>query len=101
MCCGVAVHPTLQTFRRWLDQKGPFDITIDGANLAFYGENYLGGGFKCWKVKVAYERLQEQYPRAKILVVSESAFQSPKVQSLQGASAMGTGHAACCHKIVR
>lgn len=60
----------LQRFRSWLDKHGPFDITIDGANLAFYGENYAQGGFKCWKVKVAYDTVMQQHPNDKLLLVS-------------------------------
>jgi hypothetical protein len=60
----------LQRFRDWLDKHGPFDLTLDGANLAFWGENYAEGGFKSWKVRVAYDHMQQLYPQAKILVVS-------------------------------
>lgn len=62
----------LQRFRAWLDKHGPFDITVDGANLAFYGENYVGGSFKCWKVKVAYDTMMAQHPNNKILLVSST-----------------------------
>jgi hypothetical protein len=63
----------LQRFRGWLDKHGPFDLTLDGANLAFWGENYSQGGFKAWKIRVAFDHMQQLYPDAKILVVSARA----------------------------
>jgi hypothetical protein len=42
---------------------------IDGANIAFFGENHAGGGFRARKIRLAYETIQRTYPRAKILLV--------------------------------
>jgi hypothetical protein len=66
--CWLAAPPP-QAFRAWLDKHGPFDLTLDGANLAFFGENYAEGGFKPWKIKVAYDHMQALYPQARILLV--------------------------------
>lgn len=66
----IAVYFVLQRFRDWLDKHGPFDLTLDGANLAFWGENYEHGSFKAWKIRVAYDHMQALYPQAKLLVVS-------------------------------
>eukprot|EP01138_Halocafeteria_seosinensis_P015956 gb/GECG01016284.1/.p1 GENE.gb/GECG01016284.1/~~gb/GECG01016284.1/.p1 ORF type:complete len:743 (+),score=87.13 gb/GECG01016284.1/:1-2229(+) len=32
-------------FKRWLQRKGKFDVIIDGANVAFFNQNFSGGGF--------------------------------------------------------
>lgn len=29
-------------------RNGPFDVLVDAANVAFFGQNHAGGGF-CWK----------------------------------------------------
>lgn len=50
--------------------NGPFDIMIDGANVALWGENYEGGGFKPEKLKVMYETVAKEKPDANILLVS-------------------------------
>lgn len=59
-----------QVFVDWLSRNGPFDVMIDGANVALWGENYEGGGFKPDKIRRMYTTVQQQNPNAKILVVS-------------------------------
>jgi proteinaceous RNase P len=57
-------------FCDWLDRNGSFDVMIDGANVALWGENYEGGGFRPDKIRVMYEAVQQQSPDAKVLLVS-------------------------------
>lgn len=57
-------------FSDWLDRNGPYDIMIDGANVALWGENYDGGAFRPDKIRVMYEAVQQQSPDAKVLLVS-------------------------------
>eukprot|EP00879_Flechtneria_rotunda_P013849 GHRR01014465.1.p1 GENE.GHRR01014465.1~~GHRR01014465.1.p1 ORF type:complete len:236 (+),score=83.39 GHRR01014465.1:2329-3036(+) len=56
-------------FCSWLDRKGPYNVMIDGANVALWGENYDGGIFRPEKIKVAYDAVREQHADAKILLV--------------------------------
>eukprot|EP00878_Enallax_costatus_P025310 GHUV01027077.1.p1 GENE.GHUV01027077.1~~GHUV01027077.1.p1 ORF type:complete len:260 (+),score=70.86 GHUV01027077.1:968-1747(+) len=58
-----------QDYTKWLKRNGPFDIMIDGANVALWGENYEGGAFRPEKVKVMYETVAKENPDAKILLV--------------------------------
>jgi len=37
------------------DRNGPYDIVIDGANVAFYGQNFEGGGFNMKQVVAVTE----------------------------------------------
>ena len=58
-----------QRFVEWFDRNGPYDILVDGANVAFYGQNREGGGF-CWpQVMDMVKMLQRDNPDKKILLV--------------------------------
>lgn len=61
----------MQEFVSWLRRNGPYDIMVDGANVALWGENYEGGGFKAEKIKVMYDTVVAENPDAKVLLVSE------------------------------
>ncbi|KAF6261333.1 hypothetical protein COO60DRAFT_1636916 [Scenedesmus sp. NREL 46B-D3] len=50
-----------QVFSDWLDRNGPYDIMIDGANVALPD-----------KIRVMYEAVQQQSPDAKVLLVLHS-----------------------------
>jgi proteinaceous RNase P len=56
-------------FVDWLERNGPFDVMIDGANVALWGENYEGGAFRPDKIRVMYEAVLQQNPDAKVLLV--------------------------------
>ncbi|WIA12316.1 hypothetical protein OEZ85_012372 [Tetradesmus obliquus] len=61
-----------QVFCEWLERNGPFDVMIDGANVALWGENYEGGAFRPDKIRVMYDAVQKQSPDAKVLLVLHS-----------------------------
>ena len=51
------------------ERNGPYDILIDGANVAFFGQNRDGGGFR-WAQIIAMTRLvQRENPGKKVLLV--------------------------------
>ena len=54
----------------WFDRNGPYDILVDGANIAFYGQNREGGGFAWQQVMDMVKMLQRENPDKKILLVS-------------------------------
>lgn len=55
---------------QWLERNGPYDIMVDAANVAFFGQNREGGGFSWPQVIHMYELLRNRFPSKKILVVS-------------------------------
>lgn len=58
----------------WFDRHGPYDILVDGANVAFYGQNREGGGFSWPQVIDMVKKLQRDSPDKKILLVSKSKY---------------------------
>ena len=34
----------------WLDEHGPFDAIVDGANIGLYNQNFGEGGFNFFQV---------------------------------------------------
>lgn len=64
----------------WLRRNGPYDVLIDGANVAFFGQNHEGGGFNWSQVRAMYKLLRQQHPGKKILLVSPP-FDQPLVHS--------------------
>lgn len=38
-------------FMEWHASQGPFDILIDGANVAMFGQNQSGGGFRVAQIR--------------------------------------------------
>lgn len=69
--CGV------QEYVKWVQRTGPFDIMIDGANVALWGENYEGGSFRPEKIRLMYETVAKENPEAKILLVRCKLYPSP------------------------
>jgi len=45
-------------------------LFIDAANVAFYGQNYAGGGFNWRQVKRMVDKVDKAHPDKKLLVVS-------------------------------
>jgi len=50
-------------------RNGPFDLFIDTANVAFFGQNFAGGGFNWRQVKRMVRKVDKEHPHAKLLVV--------------------------------
>ncbi len=44
-------------------------MLIDGANVAFYGQNYAEGGFNWPQVQAMYDEACARHPGAKVLLV--------------------------------
>jgi proteinaceous RNase P len=64
-------HGKFQAFVEWLSRSGPHDIMIDGANVALWGENYEGGGFRPEKIRVMHDAVAARHPGARILLVCQ------------------------------
>ena len=57
-----------QTFQKWLERHGPYDLIIDGANVGFFGQA-KGGTFVFAQVELMLEKVKELWPNRKPLVV--------------------------------
>jgi hypothetical protein len=82
---GVAALATSQEMRKsdfqyyidWYDRHGPYDIMIDGANVAYFGQNRESGGF-CWRQIMQVMRLvQREHPGKKVMLVRGVSRGSP------------------------
>lgn len=51
------------------DRNGPYDVLIDGANVAFYGQNREGGGFKWPQIMSMVDLVKRENPGKKIMLV--------------------------------
>ncbi|EFJ51613.1 hypothetical protein VOLCADRAFT_120484 [Volvox carteri f. nagariensis] len=73
-------------YTQWYERNGPYDIMVDAANVAFFGQNREGGGFNWRQVQHMYEMLRQRFPNKKILVmvhrkrVSDAESRAPGVQ---------------------
>jgi hypothetical protein len=93
----------LQAFTEWIQRNGPFDVMIDGANVALWGENYEGGGFRPDKIKLVHDVITAQHPQSKVLLVSTSRCCQLQLQEgLLHISFMCTHESSClCGQCVR
>ena len=46
----------------WYARNGPYDVLIDGANVAFYGQNRPQGGFNWPQLIAMYELVVQKHP---------------------------------------
>ena len=51
------------------DRNGPYDILIDGANVAFYGQNRDGGGFRWDQIMSMVQLVKSSHPGKRVLLV--------------------------------
>ena len=76
----VRLHSILQYFdsyfdeigilQAWLEEHGPFEVVIDGANVACFGQNHEQGGFQFSQIADVVDRLSNDKPDRKVLVVN-------------------------------
>lgn len=48
---------------------GPYDVIIDGANVALFGQNFADGGFSMQQIQLMLEEVEAFKPGAKTLLV--------------------------------
>lgn len=72
-------------------RNGPYDVLVDGANVAYYGQNRDGGGFSWAQIRAMMAMLKERYPGKKVLLVGPPP---PKLPSCW--PQMAPQHARCC-----
>lgn len=73
-CCNPSlVTPHSSPLR--FDRHGPFDLLIDGANVAFYGangrNNPSAGQFNWQQIMGMVDLVEKRYPGKKMLLVSD------------------------------
>ena len=69
-----------QNFRKWLNDHGPFDIIIDGANIAFFGFRDPGG-FSFKQIRTAVDVMTSRFPGKRVLVILHvSRTKGPKAE---------------------
>lgn len=57
-------------FLDWLERHRPYpDIVIDGANVALFGQNYIGGYFRFGQIRGMVKQIEQQFPGQKILLI--------------------------------
>jgi len=56
-------------YMEWLRRNGPYDVMIDAANVAFYGQNRAGGGFNWGQIRRMVDVAKRAHPGAKVLVM--------------------------------
>lgn len=61
------------SFMSWLDQHGPFDIIVDGANVAFHKQNFEAGAFSFNQIGRMMQYLENTYPDRKALLILHTA----------------------------
>ncbi len=54
----------------WLEQHGPVQALIDGANVALYGQNWERGAFSFGQIKGVMDQLGRTHPDLHPLMVS-------------------------------
>ncbi|KAG2423996.1 hypothetical protein HXX76_014822 [Chlamydomonas incerta] len=57
------------SFAAWYGRNGPYDILVDAANVAYYGQNREGGGFTWGQIQAMYDMLRRRFPAKRILVM--------------------------------
>jgi proteinaceous RNase P len=60
-------------FRGFLVRNGPYSCLVDGANVALFGQNYVEGGFSWAQIRAVMQRMREEHPDKKPLLVRASA----------------------------
>jgi hypothetical protein len=44
----------------WYDKHGPYDVLIDGANVALFGQNIDGGGFRTEQIRAVVQQVRRR-----------------------------------------
>lgn len=52
--CSQMSETSVGCMQEWLDQYGPFDAIVDGANIGLYNQNFGDGGFNFFQVCAMY-----------------------------------------------
>ena len=65
-----------RAFKQFLKEYGPFDIFIDGANIAHYKQNFDGGFFNYSQIQMILDHLQEEGYHA-LIILHEHHFNNP------------------------
>lgn len=58
------------TYKAWLAENGPFDVIVDGANVAFCNQNFDGGAFMYSQIEAVVDTFQRQGKRV-LLILSK------------------------------
>eukprot|EP00210_Caulerpa_lentillifera_P000006 g6.t1 len=58
-----------ESFMDWHERHGPFNIIIDGANVAFHKQNYHAGHFSFSQIESIINNIEQRYPDEKPLVI--------------------------------
>jgi len=72
-----------EEFSQWLQRKGPFDVVVDGANVAMYGqakENHM----QPRQISQVVKQIQSEQPESRVLVVLHNRRVNQLRQSRQG-----------------
>ncbi|GMH37364.1 hypothetical protein BSKO_05237 [Bryopsis sp. KO-2023] len=56
-------------YLNWLERNGPFDIIVDGANVAMHGQNFEGAFFRFNQIECLMHMLATEFPQRRALVI--------------------------------
>ena len=59
----------LQAFSDWLQEQEEFVYIVDGANVAYNKQNFENGKFSYRQIELVVNRIEEEYPGERILVI--------------------------------
>lgn len=59
----------LEQFCEWLRVQPPFDYVLDGPNIAYFGQNFEGGGFSYRQIQEVLDTLRLSAPGARVLLL--------------------------------
>ena len=65
---GADGSTSFRRFQGWLEAKGPFDVVVDGANVAMFGQA-KANSMNPRQLGQIVAKLRRQYPQGKILVI--------------------------------
>lgn len=69
MAVGKERNTLFDDYLKWIDEHGPYDIIVDGANVAMHGQNFQGSFFRFQQINSIMELLEREFPERRALVI--------------------------------
>lgn len=66
---GKEKNKNFEDYLSWITRHGPFDIIVDGANVAMHGQNFQGAFFRFEQIETIVTFLEREFPGRRILVI--------------------------------
>lgn len=69
-CARVSTKLIPSPLQEWLGARQPYDVIVDGANVAFFGQSFEQGQFQFGQIGDVIETVLADMPGSRPLVVS-------------------------------